>query len=654
MARYPYKVLPAPQGYSSLAEPAALPLSRCQVLKGFYPSRDGRLRPVRTLNKLLQISDNSQIAGMVLYDRTDEIPRILFSNADGWYSSVLSTPVAYAEETSEVRMSAGTPGLANVLSGSGMGSISGWQAQRQEEVFFSSNSGQVWRYYISNYAQYLRIAGLYAMDAPILAQTTGGSLTLTSTYTYYTVWVDEKGRESSPSGTTSVLLTTTNNQIVVTRGSGSWGGLDGGVYWRVYRKNPAGAIYYRVSGDLEPFANPTFTDTMSDTTAQGQAVGPAIGQNDPPPLASIGTMWKGRLVLNDLNNTFRIKISNYNAPTQFSSLTNYQNPTDGAAFIVSDLSGDDVTGLEDMGSVLGIWTRYGFYAIYGDGPHNWRLQPVHNIGCVSPDSLARHGSTAIWLGIDGIYMQEGISAPTRISLEIENDFFALRTQNTNPAYGMVAGSRKERLAEEGLPTQGHGWFFDGRYYISLGGRTFCYDTVNGGGWSDTGWGHVQSAAIVSSIYLSGLQYCFLLYGDPEDGVYSGICRKVYYCAAGSDTERPVLEDSVRIEPSPEIVSRPYPDGSRHGERRARRLIVFGEYRGDLPAWTEIGTLTLVCDGYTESYPLWVPDEDMLEKGVLCEQDFSSAATGHLIYTKLSFSVPEVEVTEHRLEFTPIN
>ncbi len=300
----------------------------------------------------------------------------------------------------------------------------------------------------------------------LISQAAGG---LNGTYQYRYTWVDEKGRESSPSPSSAVInpanqqntirvwfprnspdnTTVTgfpddilNNPQVIRLGDAT----TAKIY--LYRTLNGGTVYYRCATvTLDPGTltqdgqglHTDIVDNMSDSTLNAQVAAPLPGDNDPPRRASYACIHKQRLFLNDrslwdtptaVQSVNWLQVSNSDAPTQFSSVADLDRPSMGTTLTVGSDPGDPVMCMASYGSLLGIWKQRSYHLLTGDavadfsGFYQWSVKPVHQKGCIAPDTLRRCNDWLLFLAEDGLYRLsygDGFSLQP-VSLDVENLF----------------------------------------------------------------------------------------------------------------------------------------------------------------------------------------------------------------------------------------
>lgn len=220
----------------------------------------------------------------------------------------------------------------------------------------------------------------------------------------------------------------------------------------------------------------------------------------------------------------------------------------------------------------------------------------------------------------------------------------------------------------GAPVQDYqrwatGWFHENRYYLSLGGRTVCFDTV-AKGWSDCGYGRVNQAYTVNVPAKPEL----MLLARARSDVASGTVMPEYGLTV--ELAHRML-DFEAFNTSAPWVRRVYygpfdgkgPDRTRR--KRAKRLLVFGglTHKTEGGKLKQLGTLTIYSDtGREEVYPILPvrrsdygygnPHVD--QPGVLIEQKFTNAMVGRVLWIKMEFDYECVTLSQVMLEYVPIS
>lgn len=299
---------------------------------------------------------------------------------------------------------------------------------------------------------------------------------LTGTWGYKITYADERFRESSPSPAVNITLTNNATHAVASNiGSftppASYGGSNLR-YAYLYRNTIAAPdVFYRVAEATLPTTNlSTYTfkagdyindlaaanDNSADAVITAGTLAPQPGENDPPLAASVGCIHKNRVFLNSIDNANTLQVSNAGSATQFAAIFNVDTPTDGGRFEIGSDQGNTITALVEFGSVLAIFKRRGSYFLYGDSLADFIVRPVHQRGCIAPDSAARCDNVVCFLSDDGVYAAsyEAGEVVTKISKEIERE--------------LLSASIEEREASVG-------WYVDQRYHLSVGTIIYVYD-----------------------------------------------------------------------------------------------------------------------------------------------------------------------------------
>lgn len=653
----------APSGMSTSINRSALPESRAQYIRGFRPARLGTQKLAPLLKRLKSgWPATSTISGTAIWLSEDgQWDTLLVLSGTTLYSIRLfyttgSTPAYNYDERLDGQHSFIELGSRTTVNSSlSSTSVINSSIQFGTELLLCI-SGTMYRYYRDESigTEVFYTLGLTTGGAPTLAATTGGSMTPSQTYAYVWVFVDELGRLGSPSDATEVSLTSSQNAVTVTRGSGSSGGTTGIASWEIYRLNPGAETYNFVA--TVAIGTATFTDTFDDDTVAAGDTAPEAGENDAPNglsgdsftgLATIVTVWKNRVVCNSTSNPALMQISNAGSATQFSSIALPTNVDDGLRIIVGGRGDNEITGFANLGSLLAVFKRQTISLMYGDDITDFQLRPAHERGCQNPNSIQRCENEVLFLSDDGIYSlgYENGYALKKLSTEIDNYFrgFTNTRQQGEPT---SLGQPKSVQVASAVMGNVNSFYFDNVYYLSFGDRTLCYDLI-AGGWSDTGWGFVKTVSTyLSQSALAALQGCpatvFLTIGS----LAAGATFFNYYTTADTpgDVDAPGSVDAY-------VLTRCF-DGDGppvNRKKRAKRFSLYGEVASS--PGTQIGTLTAFVDGHeAESFPMyaymWIDAPN-----ALYQQEFTGMTTGYEIYFELRFTDPTIVWNRSRLEYS---
>lgn len=518
---------PAYVGMGSAYAPANVPEGKAQYIRGFTGARRGRMRlaPVpKRLQQSLGIGDIHATA--VWLSASGAYDRLLLFNTGTVYSTPLYNTWKYDERVDGQHSFYQLGSIGTVDTTGSDASQDFACVQFHDELIFSM-SGMLYRYYIASDglgSELLYLLGVTPPGVPTVSKTTGGSLTATETYAYELTYVDERGRESSPSPVAEVALTGGGGPytaVDVTQNTGPYAAGGGETTWRIYRRNPSSSIFQFVV-EL-PLATLTYKDTNADDVIALNEPAPTAGENDPPTIVSgispqtgfgpcnVMTVWKDRLVLANTDN-FTVAVSNASSPTQFSSLPLPGNSSDGVRLNVGGKGQNDITGLESLGSLLAIFGRNATALMYGEGVDTFTVRETLQRGCQNSRSVQRCENVILFLSDDGVYSigyEDGYTAQ-KVSADVD-DYFKGWTGTGREAEPTLTGRKASVQVSNALFRNVTSWYSENRYFLSFGDKTLVYD-LQTGGWTDAGYGFVKTA----TRYLSQMTS---LSGSPPETVF---------------------------------------------------------------------------------------------------------------------------------------
>ncbi len=526
-----------------------LPKNLCQSAIGFVGGRNGKLSLAPLIKRLTE-SLGITIYGTAIWQSEAGVgDRLLLVSATNVYSVLLSSntlsavpwkqderldgPHSYYDLTTLTDL--GAHGVGSSVS-NGVTSI---QYAPTGELIISIG-GTLFRYYVetdgtgTERLYYLTIP-LATIAAPTLSQTTGGSLTPSQTYYYEITVEDELGRETSPSPSASITLSSSNNRVGIAQPQTFTGGSFNAVtYWNIYRLNP-GQTSYRFVAQVA-IGTTSYNDDFADSVINARDAAPDDGENDPP-LSSAATpytagqatmfaVWKSRLVINSSNDPNLVQVSNAGNPVQFSSLPLPTNLDDGLRIPVGGHGQNQVTGLANLGSLLCVFGRDTTSLLYGDDISDFTLRETLQRGCQNPNSIQRCENEVLFLSDDGVYAigyESGYSVAKR-SVPIDDLFRGfqwIKNESEPTSKWRYQASQVINAIQASVCS----FYSDNRYYLSMYNRTLAMD-IRTGGWTDTGWGAIKTASIyfsqqvnISSTWAIGNlasspETVFLTFGDP--------------------------------------------------------------------------------------------------------------------------------------------
>jgi hypothetical protein len=647
---YNGQLLKAYTGMATATSRNSLPENRAQYIEGFVPARQGvmALAPfLKRVQKVLGIT----VQGTAIWLSSDgQLDKLLLFSGTTVYSTPLFNTYAYDERADGQHSILTIGSLTNLGVTLGTNASAGvTSVQFGTELIISIGGGTMYRYYCTEpgNVEKLFALGMATGGAPTLSATTGGSMTPSQEYSYLWTIVDELGREGSPSDSTSVTLSSTQNAVTVTRGSGTSGGTTGFTSWNVYRLNPGSETFNFVA--TVALASTTYTDTDSDATVAANDAAPDAGENDAPNAGAIMEVWKNRLVLNDTSLPGWIQISNAGSSTQFSSLALPTNVDDGIRIEVGGKGDNEVTGLANLGSLLCVFKRQTTSLLYGDNITDFTMRPALEQGCQNFGSVQRCGNVVLFLSNDGVYSigYESGYAIQKVSEQIDNLFagFVRTAQRGEPT---PIGRTKSVQVLNAIDGNVKSFYSENRYYLSFGNRTLCYD-LETNGWTDTGWGLIKTVSryLSQTTLVAGAapETVFLTIGDVNN-----FAAFLYYYTV-DDTPKDI--DAPQVIES-RIVTRCF-DGDGpvlNRTKRAKRFTQWGSC-GKV-AGTRIGQVRGYADGrLIEVWPIYA--EMVIDQyGALFEQEWTPAMTGHELWAEVEFTVNDLTLEDSKMTYVFLN
>lgn len=496
VSRLPSINLPAPSGMDVTSDPVQTPIFRAQLIVNLQTNYRGKLRNRAHLTNVLPHVMANPINGLAYYYQaslTNVLPTgsppnlqdiLLFFSGEVLYYSVPSANPFTTVFSESIAVAGSNLGNSYFAGGVFIGKHIRSAALGDELIFVQEGGVQPQRFYASpaypgpHYWQ----AGILAPPLPTATAAAGPGIT--GTYEYKVTYYDERGRESSPSPVSSdlVLANQTGHVVIAWNADFPHNGFDGqvqGAY--VYRNTTGGSVWYRVGnvpanrvvnhglpytltvGDWILHLGDA-NDKATDAEIQMQAICPNPGENDLPNPASVIAVHKNHIFLNDVTNNEILQISNLLTPTQYTSLqASPQIATNGLRMKVATDQGDPMNALIEFGDVLGIFKRRGVWFLWGDSIADFTSRPIHQRGCISPDSAVRCDNQIWYLSDDGVYAAsyQGGEIAVKTSQEIEKWLLMFTQQQREDSIG---------------------WYRDHRYHLAVDSVIFVYDFTSEG-WS---------------------------------------------------------------------------------------------------------------------------------------------------------------------------
>lgn len=543
----------------------------------------------------------------------------------------------------------------------------------------SAGGNNIWRYYREFAGAGILKQHLYYNYIPAGGQPSilGHSVPrdpdthLTGTYQYAWTWIDELGRESSPSVSVTIAGLS-NENVTVQRGTTTTytatAPLAG---WYLYRRNPGAEVFYRVKATAIAVATTTYVDSAADASITGFPVMPEAGENDPADTCTYMIEHKGRVVMNSLYNFGVVQMSNSGSPTQFASLTLPTNTADGIRVEVGNDAEHVITGLESIGDLLWISKPSSYYLLQGSDINSWDLQQVgKNRGCDNFFSVQRTEELIMFRSGDGVYglsYQAGMVSP-KMSWQIDDLLGGFATPRIegerydgvfNPGMtdGNVIGEPMASSVQAQYIDWARSFYWQQRYFLSLPDRTLVFDMLTKE-WGDSGLGPVKWATTGSAFQaysVSGTPFGGLpdLVFFSSGGSYSGDLDIYYFSSIDTPYDdvtstytMPYVgrEITHNFDPSQVPLS---------GRMRGKCLTLYGETGKRRGA--KLGHVQFIADGRKCAGPIPIIAYQTRDKeGALCQIGCPNDYVGQELYAEFVWTTNDVVVGKRLLELVRTN
>lgn len=241
------------------------------------------------------------------------------------------------------------------------------------------------------------------------------------TFKYLYTLVDDKGRESSPSASASIILAAshqTNLTIPFINLPSNAGECP---FVNLYSTLAGGNVYYRIAHVAKPAfgTDLIYTDSAPDSTVAAGVLAPLPGENDPPNQASLVAVWNNYVFFDDTKNIGYLQISNLNSAVQFNQLLDPARPDLGGRIQISTDQNDAIMAIIPLFSRLMILKRRSGSMLFGDTTADFVIRPLQIRGCIAKDSAQRCDNVIVFLSEDGVYGLDGNGGTEKISKPIE-------------------------------------------------------------------------------------------------------------------------------------------------------------------------------------------------------------------------------------------
>jgi len=190
------------------------------------------------------------------------------------------------------------------------------------------------------------------------------------------------------------------------------------------------------------------------------------------------------------------------------------------------------------------------------------------------------------------------------------------------------------------------WYHENRLYCSIAGKTHCRDMLQGegGGWTDCGYGYVNSAKVISRFGFPHIAFLAanmepVAYGDRPNDV------KLTYLSLTAEKLNTLIVPNKRVEFRPYDASGKPKNHLKQGER----FQVWGKIvRRGGPR--QIGVLTVTPDnGMSSQFPIY---DGLYEQGRIIDQGFGEWFQGFDLKIDAQFfdNVIDFEIDTNTLEY----
>jgi hypothetical protein len=468
MTRVAHDLIEAAQGMDNTSDPVSLGPLACQNLQNLLADRRGILRGAATIQNLTLSTFTAGIDGVGWLPKqpvqfsafnvsTTPLPaRLVVASNGTLYSYPLVEPVTYPP----------TFDVASVTTQTGLipGRRVRMAAFGQELVIVQDGNA-----YASYRMQYDGTLTQLGLRAPLLAltktnNTPGGPVLKTGTVQYCHTVVDSLGRESDIGPILTVAYGSSPTQDVILHAINPYTDTQAKSV-NFYATLAGGSVFYRIASVNSPTTD--YEDNLPDSIVQTGVIAPRIGENAIPAPAQLVMVHKNRVFMDVTGAPGLVQISNAGSSTQFNKAFHYDanlnvdNPSNGVELQIGGGQGQAqiLTGMMSYGSLGAMWTTQGLFLTYGSDNTDWQINPIHALGCIAPDSIARCNNVTCYLTDEGVYALLGNFEIEKLSKPLESTFVALRSTPT-------ARTKMEQAVA---------WYLNNRYHLAIGMTIYVFD-----------------------------------------------------------------------------------------------------------------------------------------------------------------------------------
>lgn len=317
--------------------------------------------------------------------------------------------------------------------------------------------------------------------APLTAPDTfdaGVGLLSAGTYQYKVVFLSAAGVETE-AGTASIALTIAATRYIDLTAIPVGAAGEDVSGRRLYRTSDAGTTYYRLA-TISDNTTTTYTDNTADLTGNTEI---STGRAALPPcryLVEHHHRLFGAGSLGSDGDERTLYVSNFGEPEVAPASPDLSLVTQGTQISLSDAVDGKIMALSSHGDKLWVWTATAMFALTGDMPLDYSLQPFAQIGCVAHRTACSLRDALYWLAADGVYRGREGQGIERVSDDIRGFIDALTAADLAAATAVCWDNRYYLFTPAGVR------WFDTQYGVWGENTTWPFHLATVGGFTGDG------------------------------------------------------------------------------------------------------------------------------------------------------------------------
>lgn len=317
-----------------------------------------------------------------------------------------------------------------------------------------------------------------APSTALTATDAGVGVLSAGTYQYKVTFLSAAGVETEAGSASNAVTIAANRYLALTAIPLGAAGEDVSAR-RVYRTSDVGTTYLRVA-TLSDNVTTTYTDDTTDLTGNTEL---STGRASLPPcryLVEHHHRLCGAGSVGADGDERTLYISNFGEPEVAPASPDLSLVTQGTRIPLSGEVDGKIMALASHGDKLWVWTATAMFALTGDMPLDYSLQPFAQVGCVAHRTACSLKDSLYWLAADGVYRGVEGQGIERISDDIRAFIDALTAADLAASSAVCWDGRYYLFTPEGCR------WYDSQYGVWGENTTWAFKIGTVGGFTGDG------------------------------------------------------------------------------------------------------------------------------------------------------------------------